>query len=110
MHEIVDSRLQDPELVKQKLNHDTAKIRWSALREHQLQDLVIRVSMDLDLIDVGCQFTLDKRDQVEIWLAKRQIEKVDAAQAQQWQADDRELWAVVVVPWVLVQELRPGSN
>lgn len=100
---------QDPELIRQKLNHDTAKIRWSELSEAQQQGLVIRVSTELDLIEVGCQFTLDNRDQVQKWMEYGLVEKVDAAQAERWDAAGGELWAVVVAPWVLAQELKPGT-
>lgn len=107
---MADTDTRDPELVRAKLNQDTAKIRWSALQEHQQQDLVIRVSTDLDLIDVGCQFTLDNADKVKLWMDKAQVQRVDDAQSQAWMRDDRNLWAVVVAPWVLVQELKPGSS
>lgn len=100
---------QDPGIIKQKLNHDTAKIEWSALQEPLRQELVIKVSTDLDLIEVGCQFSLDNHDQVKAWMDSAQVQKVDDAQAQAWSEDNRELWAVVVAPWVLVQEPKPGS-
>lgn len=95
---------KDPALIRLKLNHDTAKINWGALHEHQQQESVIAVSTDLDLIDVACEFTLDNHAQVKTWLEQAKITKVSDAQAQQWKTEDRELWAVVVVPWVLVQE------
>ncbi len=101
---------QDPELIRQKLNHDTARIRWSELREAQQQELVIRVSTDLDLIDTACQFTLDNSAQVQAWLQLGQVQKVDSERAEGWDVEDRELWAVVVAPWVLVQEPKPGSS
>lgn len=107
---MADTDARDLELIRQKLNQDTAKIHWNALQEHQQQDLVIRVSTDLDLIDVGCQFTLDNTAQVKAWMDKAQVQKVDDAQSQAWMAEDRSLWAVVVAPWVLVQELKPGSS
>ena len=101
---------QDPELIRKKLNHDTAKIRWSELSEAQQQGLVIRVSTDLDLIEVGCQFTLDNSTQVQTWMEYGLVQKVDEAQARRWNEVDDELWAVVVAPWVLTQELRPGTS
>tara|TARA_B110000858_G_scaffold98198_1_gene112926 strand:+ start:5035 stop:5370 length:336 start_codon:yes stop_codon:yes gene_type:complete len=94
----------DPAVVRQKLNHDTAKIKWGALHEHQKTESVIAVSTELDLIDVACEFTLDNHAQVKAWLEQSQITKVSDEQAQQWNMEDRELWAVVVAPWVLVQE------
>ncbi len=101
---------KDPEQIRQKLNHDTARILWAELREAQQQELVVKVSTDLDLIDVACQFTLDKRAQVQAWMEQGQVEKVDAEQAESWTQEQRELWAVVVAPWVLVQEPNPGSS
>jgi len=105
-----DASEKDPALIRQKLNHDTAKINWGVLHEHQQQESVIAVSTDLDLIDVACDFTLDNRTQVKTWLEQAQIVKVSDEQAQQWKTEDRELWAVVVAPWVLVQEPKPGTN
>ena len=101
---------RDPAVVRQKLNQDTAKIKWGALHEHQLIECVIAVSADLDLIDVACEFTFDNHDQVKAWMEQEQIMKVSDEQAQQWKTEDRELWAVVVAPWVLVQEQKPGTN
>lgn len=100
----------DPAVVRQKLNHDTAKIKWGALHEHQQQECVIAVSTDLDLIDVACEFTFDNHAQVKAWLEQAKITKVSDEQAQQWNIEERELWAVVVAPWVLVQEQKPGTN
>ncbi|MBL4580878.1 MAG: DUF2288 family protein [Gammaproteobacteria bacterium] len=100
----------DPAVVRKKLNHDTAKIKWGALHEHQQTESVIVVSADLDLIDVACEFTFDNHDQVKTWLEQKQIMKVSDEQAQQWNTEERVLWAVVVVPWVLVQEQKPGTK
>jgi hypothetical protein len=101
---------RDPAVVRQKLNQDTAKIKWGALHEHQLIECVIAVSADLDLIDVAYEFTFDNHDQVKAWMEQELIMKVSDEQAQQWKTEDRELWAVVVAPWVLVQEQKPGTN
>lgn len=105
-----DASENDPAVIRQKLNHDTAKIKWGALHEHQQIECVIAVSTDLDLIDVACEFTLDNHDLVKVWLERAQITKVSDEQAQQWKIEERELWAVVVAPWVLVQEQKPGTN
>ena len=100
----------DPIVVRKKLNQDTAKIKWSGLHEHQQQESVIAVSIDLDLIDVACEFTLDNHRQVKAWLEQALVNKVSEEQAWQWSTEERELWAVVVAPWVLVQEQKPGTN
>lgn len=95
----------DPETLKQKLNRDTAKIAWSTLASYQQQDSVIEVKNKLDLIAVACEFTQDNRDQVKEWLDQSQIYKVSDEQARVWKTEDREVWAVVVSPWVLVQQI-----
>ena len=100
----------DPIVVRKKLNQDTAKIKWSGLHEHQQQESVIAVSIDLDLIDVACEFTFDNHGQVKAWLEEAQVNKVSDELARQWSTEERELWAVVVAPWVLVQEQKPGTN
>lgn len=107
---MIDASEKDPAVIRQKLNIDTAKINWGALHEHQQQESVIAVSTDLDLIDVACEFTLDNHDQVREWLQQTKVAKVSDDQAQRWKTEDRELWAVVVAPWVLVQEPKPGTN
>ena len=101
---------RDPAVVRQKLNHDTAKIKWGALHEHQQVECVIAVSIDLDLIDVACEFALDNHIQVKAWMEQAQVKKVSDEQARQWSTEERELWAVVVAPWVLVQEKNPETN
>ena len=101
---------RDPAVVRQKLNQDTAKIKWGALNEHQQIECVIAVSADLDLIDVAYEFILDNHDQVEAWMEQEQVMRVSDEQAKQWKTEDCELWAVVVAPWVLVQEQKPGTN
>lgn len=94
----------DIEALKQKLNLDTAKIHWQALAEHQQQEAVVEVDPGLDLIVVASEFVRDNRDQVKGWLDAGQVAKVSDEKAQAWQRQDKELWAVVVAPWVLVQE------
>jgi hypothetical protein len=94
----------DIESLKRKLNLDTARINWQALAEHQQQEAVVEVDPGLDLIVVASEFVRDNRDQVKDWLDAGQVAKVSDDKAQAWQQQDKELWAVVVAPWVLVQE------
>jgi hypothetical protein len=96
--------LNDIESLKRKLNLDTARINWQALAEHQQQEAVVEVDPGLDLIVVASEFVRDNRDQVKDWLDAGQVAKVSDDKAQAWQQQDKELWAVVVAPWVLVQE------
>lgn len=102
---------QNPsESLEQKLNRDTARINWSALNKYQQQAAVIEVNSELDLVTVACEFARDNHNQVKAWLDQSQISKVSDGHAQAWKADDRQLWAVVVAPWVLVQDEQRGRK
>lgn len=105
-----ESIQNDPEALKQKLNKDTAKINWSALDQYQQQDAVIEVTGNLDLIAVACEFVRDNRTQVKEWLDQSRLKKVSDEQAQAWKMEDREIWAVVVAPWVLIQDQKPRPS
>ena len=52
----------------------------------------------------------DDADQVRHWMSQGEIGKVSDGQARDWVECDAVLWAVVVKPWVLVQELELRSG
>ncbi|WP_419835983.1 DUF2288 domain-containing protein [Endozoicomonas atrinae] len=91
-------------LEKAKLNQETSKIAWSELQRYFAQGVVLRVDDSLDLIDVSYQISVDNKSAVEAWVEQGVLGAVSDEQAQSWFAEDRDLWAVVVRPWVLVQE------
>ncbi len=93
--------------LKTKLNKETAKITWQELERHYASGAVIAVANGHDLIEVGCQLSLDNKEVVEQWLTAGVMAKVDDQQATQWFEQQATLWAVVVAPWVLVQEIAP---
>ncbi len=95
--------------LKTKLNKETAKIDWQELQRHYASGAVIAVANGIDLIEVGCQLSLDNKEAVEQWLTEGAIAKVDDQQAAQWFEQQVTLWAVVVAPWVLVQEIAQSS-
>lgn len=92
------------ELDKEKVNLETAKIAWTDLQRFFAKGEVIWVNRELDLVDVAHQFSLDNKMQVQQWLTTKQIALVSNKQALNWFETQRELWAVVVKPWILVQE------
>ena len=98
------SDLAKPESLKQKLNQDTARIRWSSLNQFDQIDAIVQVDAKLDLIDVACEFASDNSSQVKVWLEKSLVTKVNHEKAKLWETRDPELWAVVVSPWILVQD------
>ncbi|HYD81992.1 MAG TPA: DUF2288 domain-containing protein [Paucimonas sp.] len=95
-----------------KLNLETARLPWTELLRHYAGGNVIVVSDGLDLIEVAARMANDDKDMVAQWLAGGGIAKVNDDQAKAWLEADLSLWAVVVKPWVLVQqrkEARKGS-
>jgi hypothetical protein len=95
------------ELVRTKLNLETARIAWKDLQRFFASGAAIFVSEELDLIEVAFQFSEDNRQQFEQWMAADQVARVSDEQAQAWFDADAEMWAVVVSPYVLLQ---PVSN
>ncbi len=87
-----------------KLNRETSKIRWSELQRFYASGAVINVHNSLDLLQVACQFSEDNKSAVEGWLQQGSVARVDDALAQRWWDQNAEVWAVVIAPWVLVQE------
>ncbi len=94
--------LQD--IHRAKVNLETSRIAWQELQRFFASGVVIFVSPELDLVDVGYQFSQDNKQQVERWLLADKIGKVSDAQAAIWLEGETEMWAVVVSPWVLVQQ------
>lgn len=92
------------ELEKEKVNLETAKIVWSDLQRFFAKGEVVWVSSELDLIEVSYQFSIDNKENVQHWLEAQKIALVSDEQALRWFETNAELWAVVVKPWILVQE------
>lgn len=92
--------------LKAKLNLETSRIAWHDLQTYFARGHVVRVADSLDLIDVAVELTADNKALFEEWLAADLVGEVPPALAQSWYDHNTELWAVVVAPWVLVQDRR----
>ncbi|MGZ8190806.1 MAG: DUF2288 domain-containing protein [Methylococcaceae bacterium] len=97
-----DSNCSD--IAREKVNLETSKIAWKELQRFFAGGLAIFVASELDLVDVAYQFSVDNKDQVEQWLQNNQLGPVSDQQAINWLAAETEVWAVVIKPWILVQE------
>lgn len=91
-------------LEKAKVNLETSKIPWLELQRFFAGGLAIAVGKELDLVEVAYQFSIDNKTQVEKWLKDKHIEHVSDQQAKAWVDANSNVWAVVVKPWILVQE------
>lgn len=87
-----------------RLNYETAEIPFAELQQAFAQGRLIYVSKSLDLVDVAVQIANDNKALVEPWMAIGQIYHVTDDQARLWIKANTAVWAVVVKPWVLIQE------
>ncbi|OHY78776.1 DUF2288 domain-containing protein [Marinobacter sp. AC-23] len=90
--------------IKARLNLETSCIRWHELQTYFARGQVVRVGKHLDLLEVASELTADNRARFEQWLATGDVGDVSPDLARGWYEHNAELWAVVVAPWVLVQD------
>lgn len=95
---------KDNELLRAKLNGETSRMQWAELQRFFASGAVIVVSDELDLIDVAARIACDDKQAVAQWMAENRLGKVSDAQASAWLEAEATLWAVVVRPWILVQQ------
>src|SRR5690606_17743019 len=88
-----------------KLNRETAKIRWRELQPFYAAGQLVVLDNRLDLVAIAVQFSLDNKALISDLMANKQLALADDASAKTWQ-DDTLFWAVVLAPWVLIQQVQ----
>lgn len=101
MHENFDV---EPDVLKAKIISETARINWLELQKFYASGSVVQVSAQMDLVEVAFAFSQDDKAAVQNWLQAGLVDRVSDAQAQLWVEQKAELWAVVISPWILVQD------
>jgi len=89
----------------QKLNLETGRLHWSELQRHFARGVVVVVDPELDLVETAACFVEDNKSKIENWIKLGQITRAHDEHARRWADHESEFWAVVVTPWVLVQEI-----
>ena len=84
-----------------KLNLETARIAWADLQVHFARGAAVYVAPELDLV-AGLVADDDGREIARL-MEEGKFGMVSEAQAAAFWTENREMWAVVVAPWVLVQ-------
>ena len=97
---------EQEELLYAKINLETAQIPWKELERFFAGGRVISVEDHGDMIRVAQLMASDDVKAISGMLENREIGKVTDEQAQVWSDSDALLWAVVVSPWILVQQRR----
>jgi hypothetical protein len=96
-------------ILRAKVNMETSRIHWKELLRFFASGVAVVVSSKLDLVEVAFQMHNDNKIQIEAWLLTGELAKVSDDQAAAWLAADLEVWAVVVSPWVLIQEIKEAT-
>ncbi len=96
--------IQEPSTLYAKLLGETASITWKELEPFFAKGALLWVEADLDLIEVAEAVAEDQGAKVAAWLAAEKVAKVSATRALDLVERDPALWAVVVSPWILIQE------
>ena len=87
------------------LNAQTGRIAWSELARYFARGLVVSLAQGEDLVAVAETLIDDDADRVKALYQAGLLHRATDDDARRWQAGDTEFWAVVVAPWVLVQEI-----
>lgn len=94
----------EPSTLYTKLLGETAAITWEELQPFFARGAVLRVEGTQDLVAVAAALAEDDKRRIVHWLASGDLRKLEVLDAEDYLARDPQLWAVVVAPWVLVQE------
>jgi len=92
------------DVAREKVNLETSKITWKELQRFFASGSAVFVASSLDLVDVAYQFSIDNKNLVSQWMQNNQAALVSDQQAINWAESDAKVWAVIVKPWILVQE------
>jgi len=95
---------QEPSTLYAKLLGETASIRWEELQPFFARGALLWVEPALDLIAAAEAEAENQAGKVAAWLASGELAKVSESRALDLFERDPTLWAVVVSPWVMIQE------
>jgi len=96
--------------LRAKLNLETGQLAWTDLERHFARGSVIKVAPGTDLVDIALHVAENNAITVQDWLTEGRIARAELADAEDWHARQPMFWAVVVAPWVLVQEVQRELN
>lgn len=90
-----------------KLASETGMIPWGELQRHFARGVVVVVAPNLNLVDVAAHMAGDDAAALRTWVNAGRVVRATDEHARRWEASKPFFKAVVVAPWVLVQETKP---
>lgn len=100
------AKMHDTEL-RQKLAAETGQIGWQELERHFARGVLIVIGPELNLVEAAAKIAEDDKSALQEWIQRGQVARATDDHARRWVDSKCTFWAVVVAPWVLVQESRP---
>ena len=96
---------QSEATTRELLNAQTGRLSWAELARSFARGAVIVVQPGQDLISVAESLVNDSSGDIEQLHQQNKLHRADDHDAVRWQEKQSGFWAVVVAPWVLVQEI-----
>lgn len=91
------------------LNAQTGRLSWPELARHFARGVVVCVNHGEDLVDVAEAMVGNEASDIDRLYKEDRLRRALDSDAMKWQEEATSFWAVVVAPWVLVQECEPDS-
>lgn len=88
-----------------EIKKEIGLIAWKDLAHFFAQGSAVAIHTELDLAEVALQFTHNNTAAVSTWMREGKVAKVSDEQARAWFDADQAVRAIVISPWVLVQEI-----
>ena len=89
---------------------ETAQISWTEVMPQFAKGNVLWVASDQDLVTVAEHIINDDKKQVSALMQQKALHILTDETALDYSQRDPELWAVVIAPWVLVQERKTPTT
>ncbi len=96
---------EEIETLRAKLISETGKLEWPELERHFARGAVVAVNPGIDLIDVALCIANDDKAIMAQWVEAGTVRRAESADAEAWVKTQPLFWAVVIAPWVVIQEV-----
>ena len=98
------------EALRAKLISETGKLEWHELERHFARGAVVAVNPGIDLIEVALCMANDDREAMERWFDAGTVRRAETTDAEAWVKAQPLFWAVVIAPWVVIQEVDDSAE
>lgn len=100
---------KDETTTREKLEKYTGEVGWEELRPHYENGALLFVDLSIPIVDAGLAIANDDIDRVAEWRGNGDLVNPSDPHAEYWKKSGARFRALVVSPFVLIQELPAGS-